>query len=175
MTDSLAHCAGTWQRMYGGHALRPAVEGGRIKVNDQLIWINCVPPDGVPRRMSAFAGESLLEVLERNKVPGIHPDCGGGDRENQMRPHQVPYDFYSNGVSCAQCAVHIPNPWFDKLNKKPSTEERRLTTRAEGNSSFVRLACCIKVRPDMNEMVCVVGNNRSEEGEWFCGDDANGF
>ena len=161
--------------MFGGHALRPAVEGGRIKVTDQIIWINCVPPDGVPRRMAAFAGESLLEVLERHKMPGIWADCGGGDQENSMRAHQVPYDFYSAGVHCGQCAVHVPNPWFDKLNKKPSTEDWRLSTRDEGNSSFVRLACCIKVRPDMNEMVCVVGNNRSTNGEWFAGDDPNAF
>ena len=66
----------------GGHALRPATENGRIKVTDHIIWINCVPPDGVPRRMAARAGESLLEVLNRHKMPGIHPDCDGGDNEN---------------------------------------------------------------------------------------------
>ena len=48
---------------FGGTALRPAVEGGRIKVTDQLIWINIVPPDGIPRRMAAFKGESLLQVI----------------------------------------------------------------------------------------------------------------
>ena len=92
-----------------------------------------------------------------------------------MRSHQVPVDFYSAGVHCAQCAVHIPNPWFDKLNTKPLTEERRLTTREEANSTFVRLACCVKVRPDMNEMVCVVGNNKSTNGEWFAGDETLAF
>ena len=92
-----------------------------------------------------------------------------------MRAHQVPYDFYSAGVSCAQCAVHIPNPWFDKLNRKPNVEQQKLITREDGNSSFVRLACCVKVRTDMNEMVCVVGNNRSVNGEWFAGDDPHAF
>ena len=92
-----------------------------------------------------------------------------------MRPHQNPVDFYSAGVGCGQCAVHVPDPWFEKLNKKPLTEERRLTSRDEGNTSFVRLACCVKVRADMNEMVCVVGNNRSTNGEWFAGDDSTAF
>lgn len=155
--------------------MRPATPEGRIKVTDHIVWINCVPPDGVPRRMAARAGESLLEVLERHRTPGIWADCEGGDKENSMRPYQVPIDFYTAGVSCAQCAVHIPNPWFDKLNKKPETEDRRLTTREEGNSTFVRLACCVKVRADMNEMVCVVGNNRSVDGEWFNGDDSQAF
>jgi len=45
--------------MFGGGHHAPAIEG-RIKVTDKIIWINCVPPDGVPRRMAAFAGESLL-------------------------------------------------------------------------------------------------------------------
>ena len=73
--------------MFGGHAMRPSVEGGRIKVTDHIIWINCVPPDGVPRRMAAKEGESLLDVLERHRTPGIWADCGGGDKENQMKPY----------------------------------------------------------------------------------------
>ena len=98
----IATCLAQMPRiMFGGHALRPATENGRIKVTDHIIWINCVPPDGVPRRMAARAGESLLEVLNRHQMPGIHPDCDGGDNENQMRPHQEPYDSFSAGVHCA--------------------------------------------------------------------------
>ena len=155
--------------------MRASSPEGRIKVTDQIIWINAVPGDGVPRRMAAYAGESLLEVLERHKTPGIWNDCGGGDQENQMKPYQVPVDYYSAGVSCAQCAVHIPNPWFDMLNKKPTSEVTRLMTREEANSTFVRLACCVKIVASMNEMVCVIGNNRSTNGEWFASEDPNGF
>jgi len=32
--------------------------------------------------MAAFSGESLLQVLERHQMPGIHADCEGGDKEN---------------------------------------------------------------------------------------------
>ena len=35
------------------------------------MWINVVPPDGVPRRVAGYTGESLLDVIMRNKVPGI--------------------------------------------------------------------------------------------------------
>jgi len=35
------------------------------------VWINVVPPDGIPRRVAGFSGESLLEVISRNKIPGI--------------------------------------------------------------------------------------------------------
>ena len=96
----------------------------------------------------------------------------GGDQEDSMKPHQVPYDYYSMGVSCAQCSVHIPDPWFEKLNKKPNSEQFRLETKNEGTSAFSRLACCINVRPELNEMVCVVGNNQSEDGEWFSSESA---
>lgn len=42
------------------------------------------------------------------------------------------------------------------------------------SSTYSRLACCVRVTPDMNEMICVVGNNQSTGGEWFTGhvDDA---
>ena len=51
---------------FGSHALRPTEEGGRIKVTDQVVWVNVLPPDGVPRRYAAMPGESLLDVLKRN-------------------------------------------------------------------------------------------------------------
>lgn len=155
--------------------MRPNVEGGRIKVTDHIVWINVVPPDGIPRRVAATSGESLLEVMKRHRVPGMFPDCDGGDKEHQMQSHQVPYDWYSMGVHCAQCSVHIPDPWFEKLNKKPSTETRRLESRSSPNSSFSRLACCVQVRPELNEMIVVVGNNKSVNGDWFTGDDINTF
>ena len=94
--------------------MRPSVEGGRIKVTDNMIWLNVIPPDGVPRRYGSFTGESLLSVLTRQRTPGIFckfifinliiyviADDGGGDKENSMAPYQVPYDFYSQGVGSA--------------------------------------------------------------------------
>lgn len=54
---------------------------------------------------------NLLEILA---------DCNGGD--NELKPYQVPIDFYSSGVTCAQCQVIIPDPWYDKLNKVLSFE-----------------------------------------------------
>ena len=81
--------------------MRTAVEGGRIKVVDQIVWINVLPPDGVPRRYAAYNGESLLDVLQRHNTPGIFADDNGGDGENQMKPYQVPYDYYSMGVKTA--------------------------------------------------------------------------
>ena len=129
---------------FGSHALRPTSDGGRIKVTDQLIWINVLPPDGVPRRYSAFSGESLLEVLDRNVTAGIHSDCAGGDNEHTFRPHQVPFDYYSMGASCGQCQVILSDPYFDKANKTNSVEERTLERGAHRSTADnSRLACCV--------------------------------
>ena len=87
----------------------------------------------------------------------------------------MPYDFYSMGVSCGQCSVHIPDPWYDKLNKIPSTESKQLVKRGLPNSTFSRLACCVQVRPELNEMIVIVGGNKSANGDWFSGDDSNAF
>ena len=159
---------------FGADVLRPDVEGGRIKVTDKIVWINAVPPDGVPRRMAATSGESLLEVMKRHDIPGMFPDCDGGDKENSMQSHQIPVDFYSAGVHCAQCSVHISDPWYDQLNKQPITEQRRIEKRDLGNSSFTRLACCVQIRPELNEMIVVVGDNLSESSHgWMEGKDTD--
>ena len=150
-------------RTFGaGGALRPSDPNGRIKVTDHIVWINVIPMDGVPRRIPAFKGESLLNALERHRTPGIFSDCSGGDREGTMEPFQIPYDYYSMGVHCGQCSVVIPDPWADKVNGIYSSEERVLGRKNEGNAEQSRLACCIQVRPELNEMICVVGNNISE-------------
>jgi len=35
------------------------------------VWINVVPPDGIPRRVAGYHDESLLEVIKRSHVPDI--------------------------------------------------------------------------------------------------------
>eukprot|EP00356_Strombidium_inclinatum_P006237 CAMPEP_0170481098 /NCGR_PEP_ID=MMETSP0208-20121228/1673_1 /TAXON_ID=197538 /ORGANISM="Strombidium inclinatum, Strain S3" /LENGTH=172 /DNA_ID=CAMNT_0010753743 /DNA_START=50 /DNA_END=565 /DNA_ORIENTATION=+ len=156
---------------FGAHALRPDTEGGRIKVTDHVIWINVVPFDGIPRRVAAFEGESLMEAINRHVIPGFHPECQGGDQDHTFAAHQVPYDYYSMGVGCGQCSVVIPDPHYDKLNKKPSTEDHTMGRMAQPYAENSRLACCIQVRKELNEMVCVIGNNKSNDGEWFQGRD----
>lgn len=100
-------------------------------------------------------------------------DCKGGD--NELKPYQVPVDFYSFGVTCAQCSVVIPDPWYDQCNKTLSFEQTRLLRTNAAQSSNSRLSCCIQVRPELNEMICVVGNNRTTGGEWFTGHDPESF
>ena len=34
-----------------------------------------------------------------------------------------------------------------------------------------RLACCVQIREELNDMVVVVAANRSVDGDWFSGKD----
>ena len=75
------------------------------------------------------------------------------------------------GVSCGQCQVSISDPFFDKLNEVPSTEERTLNRAASALLENSRLACCVQIREELNDMVVVVSANRSVDGDWFSGKD----
>ena len=137
--------------------------GKRPKVKDAIVWINVTPHDGIPRRVAAFEGETLLSAIERYNIGGIPADCAGGDPE--FPAWMQPYDYYSSGVYCSKCQVAIPDPWYNKI-PMPSTEKDNIDGAFEPISDHSRLACCIEVRDWMNEMPVTIGANRSIEGEW---------
>ena len=106
----------------------------------------------------------MLVSLQRYHVPGLPADCGGGDVE--MPAYQQPVDFFSHGVGCAQCQV-ILSEEFAKSIPMPSTEKTRLEMNPQPTTENSRLACCMQVRPYMNEMTVVIGNNREQDqGTW---------
>ena len=69
----------------------------------------------------------------------------------------------------------IADPWYEKCNATLSFEQTRMLRKNQALSSNSRLACCIQVRPELNEMICVVGNNRTQSGEFFTGTDPEAF
>ena len=69
----------------------------------------------------------------------------------------------------------VSDPFFDKLNKMPSTESRALDRASATYEANSRLACCVQIRPDVNEMICVVGQNRSVDSDWFSGKEGDAF
>ena len=112
-----------------------------------------------------------MHAMMRHEIPGWFPECQGGDQEQTFQPHQVPYDYYSMGVGCGQCQVIIQEPFYSQLNKKPSTEVNTMERMSELYAENSRLACCVQVRKEHNEMIAIVGDNRSGESEWFGGRD----
>ena len=53
------------------------------------------------------------------------------------------------------------------LNKKPSTESRALDRATYAIHEYSRLACCVQLRPELNEMIVVVANNQPVDSDWF--------
>ena len=69
----------------------------------------------------------------------------------------------------------ISDPYLSRLNEMPSTEERALWRAGSAQSEGSRLACCVQIRPELNEMIIVVGDNKSANGDWFSGNDPEAF
>lgn len=92
-----------------------------------------------------------------------------------MKPYQVPVDYYTHGVGCGQCQVVIADPHFDECNKVLSFEELRLLRNPTAMATNSRLACCVRLTPNLNEMICMVGHNREQSGDIFTGSDPNAF
>ena len=70
----------------------------------------------------------------------------------------------------------ISDPFFEKTNKIPSTEKKVLERSVIGaTSENSRLACCVKVTPQLNEMIVVVADNQSKGGDYFQGHDEDAF
>ena len=63
--------------------------------------------------------------------------------------------------------MHIADPWFDTLNNINSSEQTRIERRTGPNSQFTRLACCVNIQPELNEMIVVVGNNECGSEEFM--------
>ena len=139
-------------------------ELGRPTVKDSLIWINVTPHDGIPRRVGAWPGETLLAAIERHNIFGIPADCEGGDPEFPV--WMQPYDYYSVGVMCSKCQVVIPEEWNARI-AKPDVEREYIEGANDPITDASRLACCIEVRDWMQEMPVHIGVNRSISGEWM--------
>ena len=153
-------------KSFGG-AVSPKIEKGRHRVVDNIIWLNVVPPDGIPRRAAAFNGESIMQALYKHHIPGLYAECQGGDSE--FPAHQVPYEYYSAGVHCGQCKIEVHDGWLDKLNRMTSNERTVLDDTVDAQTANSRLACCVRVTKDLNESIIVVGNNRSNDSEFALG------
>ena len=58
----------------------------------------------------------------------------------------------------------------------PSTETRCLERAAtSATHPLSRLACCVQIRPELNEMIVTVADNRSSDGDWFGGNVQDAF
>jgi 2Fe-2S ferredoxin len=99
--------------------------------------ITFITPVGQSAEIEATDG-SLMEAATRNGVAGIDGDCGGV-------------------CSCATCHVHVAPEWMEKVGCAGDLEKSLLELQ-DGASERSRLACQIKVRPELDGLIVnVVG------------------
>lgn len=89
--------------------------------------------NGTVREIEAQDELSLMEAAVTHLVPGIDGDCGGA-------------------CACATCHVHVDPTWLDKLPPMQA-QEKSMVDLAAGSNTSSRLACQIKVTPDLAGIV----------------------
>ena len=57
----------------------PVSYSGRLRVVDEIVWLNVIDRSGLPKRMAAYEGQSLISVLQKQSATGIYNMCDGGD------------------------------------------------------------------------------------------------
>ena len=68
------------------------------------------------KRLPPIFSFFMLQLLNNLILILLIADCAGGDKE--MKPYQIPVDYYTHGVSCGECEVIIPDPWYEKVKNK---------------------------------------------------------
>ena len=95
--------------------------------------ITYIEHSGKSHTLDVSNGLTVMEGAVQNNIPGIDADCGGS-------------------CACATCHVYIEKNWFNKLEKKESTEQDMLDMAFEPNS-LSRLSCQITVSDELDGLV----------------------
>tara|TARA_X000000950_G_scaffold254802_1_gene318896 strand:- start:748 stop:1104 length:357 start_codon:yes stop_codon:yes gene_type:complete len=101
-----------------------------------LINVTFILPDGRSRTLQGTSDDTLMDVAVDNGVEGIIAQCGGG-------------------CTCCTCHCWIKAPWTERL-PPASLDEAELLTYAIGYSANSRLACQVRLRPDLDGIVATI-------------------
>ena len=95
--------------------------------------ITYIEHDGTEHVIDVKSGLSVMEGAVKNNIPGIDADCGGA-------------------CACATCHVYVDEAWLDRI-EPASDMERSMLDFAENPQPNSRLACQIKVRPEIDGLL----------------------
>lgn len=95
--------------------------------------ITFTQPDGTTMVVDATPGQTVMEAAKLNSVPGIDAECGGA-------------------CACATCHVYVDDAWQAKTGKPSAMEEDMLDFAFDVQESS-RLACQIKVTPELDGLI----------------------
>jgi 2Fe-2S ferredoxin len=92
--------------------------------------------DGTRHAVELAEGETLMVGAISNQVPGIDGDCGGC-------------------TACGTCHVHVHADWLAAVGPA-SAAEREMLQFADGAGDDSRLACQIRMRPELDGIVVLL-------------------
>lgn len=95
--------------------------------------ITYVEASGAEHTIEIQSGESVMEGAVNNGVRGIDADCGGQ-------------------CACATCHVFVDDDWRDRTGV-PNDTERSMLEFVDGFTAQSRLACQIKVTPELDGLI----------------------
>lgn len=95
--------------------------------------ITFMQPDGTAQTVEAEVGLTVMEAAKLNSIAGIEAECGGA-------------------CACATCHVYVDAAWQAKTGK-PSAMEEDMLDFAFDVQDASRLACQIKVTPELDGLL----------------------
>lgn len=117
--------------------LENAADAG-VKEAKNALRVTFIGADGVESTIEITKpGLNLMEVAKANGIAGIYGDCGGG-------------------CSCATCHVYIDPKWQAVVGPPDEIETTTLDLVNEVRQSNSRLACQIKLRPELDGLTVTV-------------------
>ena len=95
--------------------------------------ITYIEHDGTEHAIDVKTGLTVMEGAVKNNIPGIDADCGGA-------------------CACATCHVYVDEAWLERL-EPASDMERSMLDFAENTQDNSRLACQIRVKPELDGLL----------------------
>ena len=96
-----------------------------------------ISANGGEHTVEVANGTNAMDAALQNLVPGIDGDCGGT-------------------TACGTCHVYVPPEWQEKLGGPSSEAEQAMLALTDNARSNSRLACQIKMTPELDGLVLMV-------------------
>lgn len=124
----------------------PAVARRPTSSVPAAVNVTFVRGDGTREVVQGEAGETLYRAALRAGVDVPADTCNGeGDDVTD----------YGEGPACRHCHVYIASTWFDSVPRMEREEGHQLDMLDE-RSSYSRLACRVRLTPELDGMIASV-------------------
>jgi len=109
--------------------------------------------EGTLTRLPGWPNEILSDLMLRFNTEGFFASCKGGSITRKYSDDAVG-SMQTGGPECGKCHVVISDPWFSYMKSNIHPVEMDSLEKTNMNVfPTSRLACCIGLKPWMNEMI----------------------